>query len=310
MLISFVVYFNKNLVDVIKTINSIKKQTLNNYEIIVINDSGYAQGNDLNDYIEEEAKLLNKQLKLIISSSSQGYTYAMNNAFNVVKGDYVMMAPLGGVSYDHDLCKNIQTQLKDTRPDLIEFIRDNNQKTNSKLTKVKTIKDNKKILVNMDSGIYNKLFKRELIIKNQLTFLNYTWYLQLFLYQFTFFADDYLCANFEIGEWKEKALSYSIFDLTKQWIKIFNWYRSKDIIQDFREELDYIYTRYLLLEFLTFVKNFYNKSVYNKAINEVRTRLKRRSKYISENEYILNENNADLSKIILEKGIGEYLKRV
>ena len=163
ILVSVIIPYFKKKNFIKKTINSIKKQTYKNLEVIIIyDDENYS---DLK--FIKKLKKLDKRIKIIINKKSQGAGRSRNIGMSIAKGKFIAFLDAD------DLWKKnkVKLQLKFMfKNDLkishttYEILKEN-QKTR-KIMKAKIFKDYKKLLISCNIGLSTVMLKKSLITKN------------------------------------------------------------------------------------------------------------------------------------------------
>jgi len=160
--------------------------------------------------------------------------------------------------------------------------------------------DNKKLMIDAYAVVCNKLFKRTLLkgikFKEKIALAEDV----LFLYQV------YPRAN-KIGVVKEPFLNYlqrqgsatyvydkKIYDLIKVMDIICDDYKNKKIINEYKEEIEYTYVRYLYATFIKRLAKTKNKEEFKKGVEFVLEKVKSTFPNYRKNKYIRALNGKSL----------------
>lgn len=96
MFLSIIVHSQNHPSKILKTIVSIRKQTLRDYEVIFINDTGYTPKHPIMDLFDSVFHEHEKEnVKIISFSRSQGFSYAINEGIHAAEGKYCMILEEG-----------------------------------------------------------------------------------------------------------------------------------------------------------------------------------------------------------------------
>ncbi len=154
-----------NLQDYIpNTLNKIIGQSLQNIEIICINDG--STDNSLK--ILEEYKNKDKRIK-IINQENQGPAVSRNNGINIACGEYV--AFIDGDDYPEEdfYFEKLYNRAKESDADIVKAAYKNSLSREFGIYRNKKIKENK---TNFCTEYCSAVFKRDFLIKNKLYFPN------------------------------------------------------------------------------------------------------------------------------------------
>lgn len=132
------------------------------------------------------------------------------------------------------------------------------------------------------------MYSVEFLNKNKLFFKRYKRFDSLFFYKAIAKANSYLTIHDKIAIFDSAIISYSVFDLLKQWSHIFNYYRDRNIYNNFRNEIEYAYVRFCLVTFLDIITNQNNNNLSHKAYSTVFNKYKKRFRNYRQNKYAKN----------------------
>ncbi|WP_338983677.1 glycosyltransferase family 2 protein [Spiroplasma endosymbiont of Othius punctulatus] len=297
MILSFIMTTQLNESDFKKTLKSIKNQTLKNYELIIVVDS-LEEGDDLIGYKEVRKMVLeNNNIKLIKNSLDQGKANCWNDALNISEGEYVKFINDGEVISDNfveDVATLVETK---NSPDMIEFTTSLKYKTKSydsslyvRNHKVYELKTEFEPFAYTSELIFNKIFRRAVIVDNSLKFRRNQRYDLLFVYKFLALAETYIYVADEIGStFPVRPVDYSVFDTVNQWTHVFNYFREINNYKSIEEYVKYAYYKLLVHRWLWNLQWEGNKVLIKKGIDFVDIKFKKdkRIKFMKTNKVFL-----------------------
>lgn len=150
-----------------KCINSILYQSYSNLEVILVNNGSNDKSEKIiNDYDDKRIKSFKKH--------REGMGKTRNYGLNKATGKYVMF--LDSKDYlDLECCKELVKKMKKEQADLVvsDYYIDKDEKLDHiKLNTFNTssLEDNPNLLLSIDMGLGNKIFKRKLITDNKIFF--------------------------------------------------------------------------------------------------------------------------------------------
>ena len=156
-----------------KCLDSLVNQTLKDIEIIVVNDGSPDNSQDI---IDEYVKKYPKIIKSFIKENG-GQGSARNYGLTKSTGEYI-----GYVDSDDyvslDMFEKLYNKAKETDADVI-ITRDSKVKEDGTIYEnifIKKIDDNKENSFFGNMGVCNKIYKRELIVSNNILFKDKMWY--------------------------------------------------------------------------------------------------------------------------------------
>lgn len=97
MFLSFLIVTQNNLVKLMKTLMSIKEQTNGDYEIVLVDDTGFQPKSPILEVMSEHFYNVGKKMQVVTNLRSQGFSYGLNSSICVARGDYFMIVDEGEV---------------------------------------------------------------------------------------------------------------------------------------------------------------------------------------------------------------------
>ena len=252
-----------------RCLDSLVNQTLNDIEIIVVNDGS---PDDSQAIIDEYAcKYENIRA---FKKANGGLSDARNFGLEYVTGEYVAFVDSDDY-VQKDMYEKMYSKAKENDFDIV--VCDLNYVYPGKLMEVNShIKndttDIKKSMINIYPAAWNKLYKRNLF-DHDVRFKKGVWFEDVeFLYRLLPYVKS-------IGVVKEPFYQYvqregsitstvnkKIYDYISNWNGIIDYYKEHDLFDEYKEELEYCYVRYI---YATFVKQAsrYDYSDYLDAVD-------------------------------------------
>ena len=227
-----------------KCIDSLVNQSLKEIEIIIVDDGS-----------EENIKEIIKEYKdkiIYIKSPHKGIGYTRNTGIKKATGEYI-----GFVDSDDYVNKNmyesyykyaIENDLDLVVGNYNKVFKDNTTILNVPYFDISNIKDNPSIITNIDYGPCNKLFKRDIIIKNNIYFE------EELKYEDMPFISKFLYNSKSIGHINEAHYNYVVRDKSETTSfneRNFDIFKIMDIFNNtfngkYKEEVEYIVVSKLL----------------------------------------------------------------
>ncbi len=263
-----------------RCLDSLVNQTIKNLEIIVVNDGS----TDKSDEIIKQYQ--NKYSNIIyVTKENGGLSDARNYGMKYATGEYVAFLDsddfLNNTMYEKMYEKALSTNCDYVECDFYwSFPKENNLDATSnniadyenRIDERIEYKDKNEMFIYSRVVAWNKLIKRE-IIKNEFP-------KGLYYEDIEFFYK--LLPDIKSTEYVKEPLIYYVqrqgsivnkqSDKTKQIFNVLDnvikYYRDNNIYEEYRDELEYTYTRLLLCSSLKRIAKIENKEIRNKLLNE------------------------------------------
>lgn len=292
------VYNVENYIE--KCIDSLLGQTLEDIEIIIVNDGSTDNSKDkIMPYIEKfpnKIKYLEKQ--------NGGLSSARNYGMPSATGEYI--AFLDSDDYvEKDMYESMYNKAIEEKSDFVEcdFIWEYPNK--KRIDTGKIYHGKKEMIITARVVAWNKLIRREIVEKNNIRFPEGLRYEDVeFFYK--------LVPHLEKVSFVKKPFihyiqrSNSIVNTqnsrTKEIFTVLNnvleYYKENNLYEEYKEELEYIYARFLLCSSLKRMKKIADKEERRQALDETRENLINKFPTWGENKII--KNNKSLKNIYLK----------
>lgn len=274
-----------------KCLDSLVNQTIDNIEIIVVNDGSTDNSqNIINEYSEKYPQKIRGYIK-----KNGGLSDARNFGINKATGQYI-----GFVDSDDYVEKDMFEKMynKAITKNFDVVVCDVNCKTDSDEQHISSLvekdltdsADIKKQMINIYPVAWNKIYKKNLF-NNGVKFKTKIWYEDVdFLYKLF----PYITS---IGVVKEPLINYiqrtgtisktfdkRLYNYIDNWNGIIEFYKSNKFYDKYFEELEYCYVRYLFATFIKGVVHF-SKKEYNLAVKTAQKNVREHFPNYKHNKY-------------------------
>lgn len=298
-----------------KCLDGLVNQTLDDIEIIVVNDGSL---DDSQTIIDKYVKLFPNKVKSYIKKNG-GLSDARNYGLAKATGEYI-----GFVDSDDyvnlDMYENMYKKAKKQDFDIvvcdIRYVYENYSKEISSKIEIDILDEEgiKKQMTDFYPAVWNKIYKKELF-DNNILFKKGVWYEDVeFLYRLLPYVKS-------VGTIKKAYVNYvqrdgaitktfdkRVYNYIDNWNGIIDFYKENNFYNDYKDELEYCYVRYLYATFIKAAANF-SKKEYKKAVSlaiqnvQIHFPNYKQNKYFSKglkNKYLLHFNKL-ISKIVYLK---------
>ncbi len=300
-----------------KCLNSLVKQTMEDIEIIIVNDGSKDNSiNVINKFIKRYPEKIQ-----YLEKKNGGLSDARNYGLPYAKGEYI--AFLDSDDYvEEDMYEKMYKLAKKENSDMVEcdFIWEYPNKQKEDIGQIYTNK--KQMLEKVRVVAWNKLIKTNIVIENKITFpkgyryedVEFTYKLVPYLNKVSFLKKP--CVHYVQ---RENSISNLQNERTKEIFNVLDhvldFYKKNNIYDEYKEELEYIYTRYLLCSSLLRMVKIKNKKIKNKLLEETWEKLNynfpnwKRNRILNQNKNVKNIYMKSINKITF-KIYGTILKGI
>lgn len=262
----------------IKSLDSLVNQTLEDIEIIVVNDGSTDNSKKIIEIYKEKYKNKIKYLE----KTNGGLSDARNFGIPHATGEYI--AFLDSDDYvELDTYEKMYNKAKEENADMVEcdFIWEYPNKTKIDTGIIYTNK--KEMLTYARVVAWNKLIKRDLLEKYKIEFpkgLRYEdvefFYKMIPYYNKVFFVKEPLIHYIQ----RESSISKVQNERTKEIFEVLDnvikYYKNKNLYNEYKDELEYTYTRLLLCSSLFRMVKIKDKKVKKELLNTTWTNLNKK----------------------------------
>ena len=258
-----------------KCINSLLSQTLEDIQIILVNDGS----KDNSGNIAREYEKNNKNRIIYVEKENGGLSDARNHGLKYATGDFI--AFLDSDDYiEKNAYEEMYNKAIEENADYVEcdFIWEFPNKI--RVDKQYPYKNKKEMLSFVRVVAWNKLIKRQLITDNNLEFpkglryedVEFTYKLIPFINKFAYVDKPFIhyvqregsIANVQN---ERTAEIFTVLD------NVIEFYKKNNIYEEYRDELEYNYARYLLCSSLKRMCKIKDKTIREKLLTESWERL-------------------------------------
>ncbi|AGR40791.1 glycosyltransferase family 2 protein [Spiroplasma taiwanense] len=314
MLISFVLVYQEFGNKVKETIDSIKKQTDNDYEIILVCDRTI-EDNSKDEWLKE-LFWNNSNIKLVFNNSIQGASVSWNTGIDLAEGEYIKFIAQGNI-LNPDFVETIKKELNNFKEREIDLVEYTVNLTGSVHIDTLTYLEKGKIY-NLSSEfdpfayvnvvLYNKLFKAKILNEFGFKFRRFVRFDLLFVYKVLGQTNSYLFLDTKpLGTVNIGPVSYSVFDVVNQWNHILNYYRRIGKFKQLKDYLNYSYYKVLIHLWLWEIRTYDNKILIKKATAFANRKFEDKRDDFLKNNIIFKKTNDERFKEIVNN-FGTYIK--
>lgn len=275
-----------------KCMDSLVNQTLQEIQIILVNDGSTDEsGNIAKEYA---SKYTNKIIYL--EKENGGLSDARNFGMRYAEGEYI--AFLDSDDYvENTMCEEMYNKAIQEVSDYVEcdFVWEYPDKT--KKDKRNSYNNKKEMLTNVRVVAWNKLIKREILEKNNISFpkglryedIEFTYKLIPYLNKTSYVNKEfvhYVQRNNSIANVQNERTAeiFTIFD------NIIKYYQEKNFYEEYKEELEYSYSRILLCSSLKRICKIKDSKTRKKLIEETFEKLYQQFPLWKENKILNNRS--------------------
>lgn len=252
-----------------KCLDSLVNQTLNDIEIIVINDGSKDKTIDILKYYETKYPNIVK----VINQENQGIAKARNKGLKVASGEYIGFVDSDDfvdVSMYEKLYQKAKTLDFDIVSSYFNFTYDDKKELGvvDLLNDIKTSDDLKQYLVNLYPVIWNKIYKSSIILNEEFKSV-YAEDVE-FLYRILpkvskiGIVCEPLYNYYQREKSESKVFDKRLFDYVTNFNFLYDYYKKNKYLDKYYLEFEYVYVRYLYATFLKRATTF-NKELFDDA---------------------------------------------
>lgn len=246
-----------------RCLNSLVNQTLQNIEIIIVNDGTKDNsGEIIKKFIEKYPQKI-----VYLKKENGGLSDARNYGMPYAKGEYI--AFLDSDDYvEKDIYKEMYELAKKENSDMVEcdFLWEYPNKIREDIGQ--TYNGKKEMLEKVRVVAWNKLIRRSILEETKIQFpkglryedVEFTYKLIPYLEKVSFLKKSYIHytqrENSIINVQNEKTKEiFTVLD------NVINYYKENDLYEEYKVELEYVYTRYLLCSSLLRIVKIQDKNI-------------------------------------------------
>ena len=273
-----------------KCLDSLANQTLKDIEILIVNDGSPDNSQKIIDNYTEKYpnfKGFIKENGGISDARNFGIQRATGMYIGFVDGDDYAEPEMFEKLYNKAISEIFDVVVCD-----VNLIENNKKSLISSLVSndIYTKEDMKKQMVNIYPSAWNKLYKRDLF-NNEVYFKKGVWFEDVeFLYRLFPYIN-------KMGTVKEPLINYvqregsitktfdhRMYNYIDNWNGIIEFYQKHNFYEDYKEEIEYCYVRYIYATFIKGVANF-SYEEYTMAVNTAIDNVKKHFPNYKQNKY-------------------------
>ena len=275
-----------------RSIKSVVEQSLKDIEIILVND-GSKDGSE--EIAQKYINMYPNKIKYL-KKKNGGLADARNYAIPYATGEYI--AFLDSDDYiEEDMYKEMYETAKIDNADVVECDYFWEYPEETIRSSGKTYKNRHDMLVNSRVVAWNKLIKREVLINSGIEFPVGLRYEDVeFFYKLIPYISSISIVKKPFVHYvqRESSISNVQNEKTADIIKILNnvidYYKEKNIFEEYKVDLEYIYSRYILCSSLLRMVMIEDKNKREKVINYAWDSLNKKFPNWKKNPYLKEKN--------------------
>lgn len=254
-----------------KCLVSLVKQELKEIEIIVINDGSPDDSQSIIDEYQKKFPNIKAYKK-----ENSGLSDTRNMGIKYAKGEYIAFVDSDD-SVTPDMYLKMYEKAKTEDFDIVtcdvKYVYSDHEDI-IKTTPYKDTSNIKELFIDFYPAVCTKLFKRELLVNNNMLFKSGVWYEDVeFMYRLLPYVKNVGVIHEPFYEYlqREKSITSTIspkvYDYIHNMNGIVEYYKEKNLFDSYKKELEYAYVRYV---YATFIKTClgYDREEYLKAVDE------------------------------------------
>lgn len=284
------VYNTENFLE--RCLNSLVNQTLNDMEIIVVNDGSTDASQEIIDRFANDfpniIRAYRKKNGGLSSARNYGLDMATGEYIGFIDSDDYVELDMFEKMYNKACSRNFDVVVCDVR----YVYKEKNFIASSRINNDLISKDQvKNHMVDIYPAAWNKIYKCNLF---NVRFKKGIWYEDVeFLYRLFPYVNS-------IGVVKEPLINYvqrdgaithtfdeRVYDYISNWNGIVQFYKSNNIFDEYYSEIEYSYVRYLYMTFVKTATNF-SKKEFNKACLKAKQNVLNTFPNYKKNKYLKN----------------------
>ena len=276
-----------------KCLDTLVNQTLDDIEIIIVNDGS----KDKSKEIIKKYEIKNSQKIKYYEKENGGLSDARNYGMKYANGEYI--AFLDSDDYvELDMYEKMYEIAKKENSDMVEC-NFNWEYPNKTREDIGEIYNNKKEMIEKIRVVaWNKLIKKEIVEKSKVSFpvgfryedVEFTYKLIPYLNKVSFIKKPlvhYIQRENSISNMQNEKTK-EIFEVLDN---VLRFYKENNFYEEYKNELEYVYTRYLLCSSLLRMVKIEDKNIRKKLLNETWENLNNKFPNWKKNK-ILNKNKS------------------
>lgn len=276
---------------IVKCLESLLNQTLEDIEIIVVNDGSPDNSQEIIDKYVLEYK---DKIKSFIKPNG-GLSDARNFGIEKATGEYIGFVD-GDDFVDIRMFETMYNEAHKKKSDIVvcnlNYVYDYDIVPTSSNVETETT-NIKEVMLNIYPTAWNKIYKRTFINKHKLRFKKNVWYEDVeFIYRVLPYVNKISCVKNCFYQYVQregaitKTYDKRLYNYIDNWNGIVKYYKEHNLYDEFYSELEYSYVRYIYGTFLKQAMNFPERKEFNEALNWAVKNVKEKFPKYRKNKYL------------------------
>ncbi len=308
--ITIFLHLHENATNLTKTLDSISNQTCKDFDLIIIDDNSC---NKIKNILAEYNWGSFKNIKICFLNENYGDSYAFNYAVKKATTEYIFSCSCGYI-LNNNFIKIINKHINSKNDaDVFSFSK-GDRHVNSDWNLLNASSDDCYASQDIVSDYKLKVFKREFLVKNNISMCDFRHYTLIFLIDIMRANPIWYFINESLLTYESQIeLTYNIFDLYEQCKMIITQPYIKDLKDSRQELIIFLITYTLIKRFLGLALSIHknNLPLLNTAFNDVNDFFNVYIPNWKDNKYILKymfKSEKDLASFIIrKKDVGHLL---
>lgn len=260
-----------------KCIDTLAKQTLEDLEIIIVNDGSTDRTEEV---IRKKIERYSDKNIVLFNKENGGQSDARNFGMDKATGDYI--AFVDGDDYvELDMFEEMYKKVEEYPYDIVTC--DVNCIYPNKNVEIKSgifsdkhemeVQDRKELILSSYTVVWNKIYKRELLAKDKY-FAKGIWYEDvLFLYKVFPYVNSVGVVNKKLYNYMQRINSvtytYSdkLYDINKSLKLLVNYFEEQGLKAEYDDILEYVYVRYMYATFIKRLAKAKDRERFNAGVD-------------------------------------------
>ena len=279
-----------------RCLSSLVKQTLKDIEILVINDGSPDDSQEIIDKFKKKYSNVKSYIK-----PNGGISDARNYGLKYASGEYISF--IDSDDYvDITMMEKLYNKAKEKNYDIVEcnlvMVWDDGKIIKKICPTLNMDIDNdekkKNYMLNTYTSVWNKLYKKSLF-KCGVKFKTGVWFEDVeFLYRLLPYVKTIGFVNDTLNYYVQREGSITrTFDkrllcYIDNWNGIIDFYKKNSFYDNYSNELEYLYVKYLYASFIKQTSNYRDKKMFDKTVKMAKENVKQKFPNYRKNKYFYN----------------------
>lgn len=260
-----------------KCIDTLANQTLDDLEIIIINDGSTDRTEDV---IKKKIEKYSDKNIVLFNKENGGQSDARNYGIKNATGDYITFVD-GDDYVEPDMFEQMYKKVLEYPYDIVMC--DVSCRYPNKSLEIKSgmtddkksmgLQDRKEIILSSYAVVWNKIYKKELITEDKF-FVKDLWYEDvLFIYKLFPYINSVGVVNKKLYNYvqRQNSITYTyndkLYDVTKVLNELIQYYDKQGLKHDYDDILEFVYIRYMYATFIKRLAKSKDKRRFRDGVN-------------------------------------------